>query len=271
MRLLVLFVCLLSLTSGVLANEFRGASEKQYKRFKELKDSYWQEAFFDPCTHNWKNGWFLDGLKAEVSISDLGMDLKAGPIPKEDASHAVLWTQKSFAGDLKIEYEYTRTDNANQFVTILYIQATGSGEGPYTQDIRQWSDIRKIPAMKTYFNNMNTYHISYAAYGGESVTDNYDYIRARRYMPSLKKGLNGTALTPDSYERTGLFKPGVPHQITVIKLKNEIFMRIKDPEKEYLCYFENKDLPGITEGRIGLRHMFTRSARYKNFRVSTLK
>jgi hypothetical protein len=25
------------------------------------------------------------------------------------------------------------------------------------------------------------------------------------------------------------------------------------------------------EGRIGLRHMYTRSARYKNFRVSTLR
>ena len=30
----------------------------------------------------------------------------------------------------------------------------------------------------------------------------------------------------------------------------------------------NPDLPVITEGRIGLRHMFTRSARYANFRVS---
>jgi len=27
-------------------------------------------------------------------------------------------------------------------------------------------------------------------------------------------------------------------------------------------------LPEISEGRIGLRHMFTRSARYANFRVS---
>lgn len=30
----------------------------------------------------------------------------------------------------------------------------------------------------------------------------------------------------------------------------------------------NPDLPEITEGRIGLRHMFTRAARYGNFRVS---
>jgi hypothetical protein len=31
----------------------------------------------------------------------------------------------------------------------------------------------------------------------------------------------------------------------------------------------NSDLPAISAGRIGLRHMFTRSARYKNIRIST--
>ena len=51
---------------------------------------------------------------------------QAGPVPRENASHAVLWTKQSFAGDVKIEYEYTRTDDANQYVNILYIQATGS-------------------------------------------------------------------------------------------------------------------------------------------------
>lgn len=35
-----------------------------------------------------------------------------------------------------------------------------------------------------------------------------------------------------------------------------------------ICHMANPDLPGITEGRIGLRHMFTRSARYENFTVS---
>jgi hypothetical protein len=30
----------------------------------------------------------------------------------------------------------------------------------------------------------------------------------------------------------------------------------------------NKHLPVITEGRVGLRHMFTRSARYRDFRIS---
>jgi hypothetical protein len=47
-------------------------------------------------------------------------------------------------------------------------------------------------------------------------------------------------------------------------------MRITTPDQVQYCHFKNQNLPVITEGRIGLRHMFTRSARYANFRVSNL-
>lgn len=50
----------------------------------------------------------------------------------------------------------------------------------------------------------------------------------------------------------------------------EVFMHIRAGGKEQLCHFVNNKLPAVTEGRIGLRHMFTRSARYKDFKVSTL-
>jgi hypothetical protein len=248
-----------------------GVEGQQKERFLEIVSADWQEAFFDSGISDWRNQWSLDGLKSEVTHSEKGMNLRAGPVPKEDASHTVLWTKQSFSGDLKIEYEYTRTDEANQFVTILYIQATGSGEDGFPKDIAEWADKRTVPAMRTYFNNMNSYHISYAAYGGDAVEDDFDYIRARRYMPLLKKGLTDTELVPDVFQRTGLFAPGIPHQITVIKKGNELFMMIKNPDKEYLCHWVNDKHPAITEGRIGLRHMFTRSARYKNFRVSSLK
>jgi len=110
------------------------------------------------------------------------MTLTTGPEFKNDAHHVVLWTKQEFEGDLKTEYDYTRTDEAPNCVTILYIEATGSGEEPYAKDITKWNELRKVPAMTTYFRN--------------------------------------------------------------------------------------KNLPIITEGRIGLRHMFTRSARHANFRVS---
>ena len=113
--------------------------------------------------------------------------------------------------------------------------------------------------MKTYFNHMHTYHISYAA-----LPDGY--IRARRYMPNAT-GLKGSNLNPDYFPK-GMFETGVPHKIAVIKKDRDIFMRVQNSEQTVYCHMTNPDLPIVTEGRIGLRHMFTRSARYKDFKIS---
>ena len=78
----------------------------------------------------------------------------------------VLWTEDEFQGDVKIEYEYTRLDNETNCVNILYIQASGSGEAPYHEDITQWYQLAacRVLAMRMYFDHMHTYHISYAAF-----------------------------------------------------------------------------------------------------------
>jgi len=163
---------------------------------------------------------------------------------------------------LRIDYEYTRLDFESRCVNIIYIQATGSGEEPYVKDIEKWSGLRREPAMRMYFDHMHTYHISYAANPG---TDR-EYIRARRYMPN-KNGLKGTNLEPD-YQPEGLFQPGVPQRITIIKRQRDLFMRIENADRVFYCHMTNRHLPPITEGRIGLRHMFTRSARYRDIRIS---
>jgi hypothetical protein len=224
----------------------------------------WESAFFDSCTGDWQEQWFLDGEVGQITNGPDGMTLTAGPEFLNDAHHMVLWTKKSFQGDLKIEYDYTRLDDETRCVNILYIQATGSGEAPYVKDIAEWKELRRVPAMRMYFNHMDTYHISYAAFPNDE--DSTSYIRGRRYMPE-KDGLDGTGLEPDYYPE-GLFKPGVPHQITVIKTGRDLFMRVQNPEQVAYFHMQNPELPVITEGRIGLRHMFTRSARYQNFRVS---
>ncbi len=233
--------------------------------FEQASQGHWKETFSDACTGDWKQKWFLDGEVGQVTTGPDGMALIAGPEFKNDAHHMVLWTKHVFAGDLKIEYDYTRLDEETRCVNILYIQATGSGETPYAEDITQWNELRRVPAMRMYFDHMNTYHISYAAFPNEG-DDPRSYIRARRYMPNAT-GLKGSDLTPD-YFPEGLFAPGVPHTITVIKKDRAISMRIENPEQTYHCHMTNPDLPAVTEGRIGLRHMFTRSARYQNFRVS---
>jgi len=238
------------------------------KKFQQLLNAEWNETFYDPCTKDWKENWFLDGTRARIANDEDGMSFWAGPTFKNDTCHAVLWTQQSFEGDLKIEYEYTRLDRETRCVTIIYIQASGTGSEPYYKDITSWNHLREIPSMRTYFDNMNTYHISYAAHKNDNLDPIKDYIRARRYMPDKKKGLKGTALKPDYFD-TGLFIPGIPYQITIIKKGSHLYMQIESEDKKLLCHWKNDSFPPITEGRIGLRHMYTRGARYKDFTIYT--
>lgn len=253
----MMLIAQLSMGGDMLPAE-QNTSDK--KAFEKAATSKWQEVFADTCTGDWKEKWFLDGEIGTVKTGPDGMTLTAGPEFKNDAHHMVLWTKGSFTGDVKIEYDYTRLDKENRCVNILYIEATGSGKGPYAKDITQWNDLRKVPAMSSYFDHMNTYHVSYAAFPE-------GYIRARRYMPE-QKGLKGSDLKPDYYPK-GLFATGVKHHITVIKKDRDILMRIENPSQVYYCHMTNPDLPIVTEGRVGLRHMFTRSACYKNFMIHT--
>jgi hypothetical protein len=235
--------------------------------FEKANTGDWQEVFFDPGTDDWKDNWFLDGEVASVTNTPQGMQLTAGPQWGNGRHHMVLWTKKSLEGDLKIEFEYTRLDFENRGVNIIYIQATGSGEGEYKQDIAEWKALRTTPSMSTYFNNMHTYHISYAASPGTK----YEYVRGRRYIPggSGVEGLNDTDMKPDYFTgKLDVFTPGVPHKITIIKHAKALFMRVENPDGLHFFHWDNKGAPPITAGRIGLRQMFTRSARYKNFRVS---
>ncbi|MEX0332404.1 MAG: DUF1961 family protein [Puniceicoccaceae bacterium] len=232
--------------------------------FEQADSVSWSTALSDPCTDDWTEQWFLDGEVGQVTTGPEGMDLTAGPEFRNDAHHMVLWTKDVFEGDLKIEYEYTRLDSETRCVNILYIQATGSGEEPYVEDITGWNELRRIPAMRMYFDQMHTYHISYAAFPNDE--DTTSYIRGRRYMPN-RTGLKGTELEPDYFPQ-GLFKTGVPHKITVIKQDRDIFMRVQNPESTSYYHLSNASLPPVLKGRIGLRHMFTRSARYKDFQVS---
>jgi len=254
------------------------AGELGKTRFEEMERVHkWQESFFDEGTGDaetggWKDGlwqkkWFLDGEIGSVDNEAQGMHLHAGPRWKDDAHHMVLWTKQEFAGDLKIEYDFTRTDMEDTgSVIIIYIQATGDGSAEFPEDITKWNAHRAVPTMGKYFHNMNLYHISYATGSPFMEGGAADYVRARRYMPDGDT-LRGTELSPE-YAGTGVFEPGVTYRITIIKQDREIAMKVAEPEKTKYFWFKNDKLPVVTHGRIGLRHMYTRSARYKDFRVS---
>lgn len=244
------------------------AEEK--KAFNDVDKLAWKPVFNDDLRGSWKKNWFLDGQKAQLKNTKAGLLFKAGATPASDADHAVLWTKQPFTGDVRIEFDFTKKDTATKFVNILYLFAEGSGVGAYDKDISRWSDLRIVPAMKTYFEHMNAYHISFAAFENDNNNPNEDYIRARRYLSESGKGLNGTDLKPD-YFRTGLFKTGVPHHITIISRGDDIFMKIKTAGKESLCRWKADKFPALNSGRIGMRLMGSRVSEFANFRVSVLK
>jgi len=236
--------------------------------FDELNASLdWKLQFADPCTNDWHTHWFLDGQQAKVENSEKGMNFSAGGVNRDDAHHAVLWTHQSFKGDVKIEYQYRRTDSQLINVNILYIQATGIGTIPYAKDISKWNHLREVPKMSTYFNNMNALHISYAPF--ETVNDDpdADYIRVRKYPATGEITFRDTEVPP-SFDRTGLFHPDESYQITVIKTGSQLFFHVKGRSKERLFSWHLESSHGVSEGRIGLRHMYTRAANYGNFKVS---
>lgn len=234
--------------------------------FDELMRHDWQLAFEDSGTGDWQSLWFLDGLNACVENTPLGMDFHAGPRANEHADHAVLWTRPSFRAPLRVEYFYTRLDEAIRYVTIIYLLATGQGEPPYTKDIAEWSNLRTTPAMHLYFGHMRTYHLSYAAFGTKNDDPAEDYVRARRYEPDQRSGLDNTDLVPD-FHRTGLFATGQEHKVQLIARPTDLHLRIEGPAGQLQHSWDASACGPLTEGRVGLRHMFTRSARYRDLRV----
>jgi hypothetical protein len=236
-------------------------------KFDQLASaSNWKLQMVDPCTGEWPEQWFMDGLLSSVENSDSGMNFKAGNINRDDAHHAVLWTKESFTGDVRIEYNYTRTDSQKINVNILYIQATGIGREPYHHDISKWNSLREIPAMSIYFKNMKALHISYAAFNMVNDDAAADYVRVRKYPVTEQVKFKDTEIPPAFY-RTGLFLPGVKYRITIIKTDSRLFFKVNGGGVMKLYSWKLDDQQPILEGRIGLRHMFTRSAQYSDFKV----
>jgi len=239
------------------------AQERELKlRFDALEKEPWTLRLDDPGTADWKQKWFLDGENSSITNTPYGIKLVSGAESLGDAGHCVLWSKESFRGDLRVEYDFTRIDESEKGVDIIYLQATGSGKGPYAKDILEWASLRKIPSMKLYFDHMNTYSISYAVGMPGS-----EYVRLRRYLPDSKE-LDGTEVSP-AFGRNGLFNPGSLHHLTVIRHGREIFLRVRTVDREGFYYWKNDLFDPINEGRVGLRQMAGKAALYANFKIST--
>ena len=233
-------------------------------RADECEDN-WEVVFSDPGAGDWQEHWFVEGLKATVEYDEGSIVFTSGPVPKEQASHAVLWTKQSFEGDIRIEYDYTRLDNMTEAtsVNILYIQATGLGTESSPADIYLSTKQREVPWMKSYFLNMNALHISYATTGPKRA----HYVAARRYPAKDQESfMHGTMVEP-IYEDVHLFQPGETYHITALKEDNRLTFKAEREGKTHTFEWDISDYPPVTEGRIGFRQMWARSSRYQNIRV----
>jgi hypothetical protein len=258
-RLLLLFL------AGPLAAEPQSQPPAPMQaEFEKLNaDPSWKPALEDAGTAD----WFLDGELAKVKATPEGLELHAGEKGGDNAGHMVLWTKAEFSGDLRVSYRFTRLDEVNQYVNILYLYATGTGETDAPVDIAAWADQRKVALMKTYYERMRLLHISYAAYG-----KGQEYIRARRYPTAERDNFprfdTETVIPPD-YAPGGLFQPGVEHRITVIRAGKNLFFHVTNGTEERLCHWDLGNLEPLDRGRIGLRLMAGRASRVAEFTVST--
>jgi len=208
----------------------------------------WEIKFSDPGTGDWQEHWFVEGLKASVEYDDGSLVFTSGPVPMEQASHAVLWTKQRFEGDIRIEYDYTRLESMFEApsVNILYIQATGLGTEESPTDIFLSTEQREVPWMKSYFLNMNALHVSYATTGPKRS----HYVAARRYPARDEKSfMQGTMVQP-VYENVELFKEGETYHITALKEGNQLTFTAELNGKVHSFEWDTSDYPAVTEGRI---------------------
>ncbi len=230
----------------------------------------------DPMTGDWRGNWFLDGKKATLRTTEDGLLFSAGTVTKSDdpveyhAHHAVLWTRQEFEGDIKINYEMTRIDDSDYGTTLLYIQARGIGTPPYVEDISAWNELREIPNMGIYFTYMDLLSLSFR-----------ENLRCKRY-PWRNENLEwypGRGLIEPMVDY-GKILPGKTYLVEVEKRAASLQLRIVEKESRKLMIDHTWNTDNIAKGieprqiqkgRIGLRHMSTRSFRYKNIRISMLE
>ena len=264
---LLLAICLLAAEPNLPAD----IPPDMQAKFDALNSAgHWQVALTDPGSADWREHWFLDGEKAKVTNTPTGMELRAGETPGEDAGHMVLWTRQEFVGEVRARFKFTRLDESKKFVNILYLKATGTGEGGYEEDIAKWSDLRKVSSMKTYYERMKLWHLSFAAFGGAGPVA--DYIRARRYPTEGRddfKRFDQETVVPPDYEPGGLFATGVEHRMTAIQAGNDLFLYVTNGTEKKLCHWDLAKWPPLDHGRIGLRLMASRAARIADFEVAT--
>ena len=224
----------------------------------------WRLVFEDDGRGNWEEKWVRDGRRSTITNTPEGMVYTTGPLQFENASHEVLWTKASFEGDLRIEYDFTRLDENMDHVAVclLFLHATGTGEGDFAEDIDLWRNRREVPIMSSYFNNMKLLHVSYACSGGN---DNR-YVRVRQYPLIQGQGFQSMQVNP-SYDNVDAFQPGETWHMVFEKIGQSLSLTASHGEETHHWTWNLEGRPVLNHGRVGLRQMRHRSSLFANFKI----
>ena len=95
-----------------------------------------------------------------------------------------------------------------------------------------------------------------------------EYIRARRYPAPPGVPFQKATEIEGTFWNTGLFKPEVPYEITVVSEGASLMFVVRGDGREARFEWNVSAFPLLSEGRIGLRLMPTRATRIRSFRVS---
>ena len=237
------------------------------EQFDKLAKREWKLGLELQPEMNWQDQWTLDGNHCVVGNSSNGLEFQAGPEAGNNAHHGVLWTKESFAGDMKVEFDYTRLDEINRFVCILYFHANGIGEGAYTKDIHEWAHLREEPWMKTYFERMDMLHISFAAFGNDNDEPD-DYLRVRRYPVRPDRDFSQIEVA-GTVHNTGLFLPQQTYAVTFVKTTDALGLHVKGADKELYHCWDISTVEPTHDGPFGIRHMWQKHACYNKLKIFT--
>lgn len=246
------------------SSTFMSTAEQTFDR---LNQQSWKLAMHDSGCDDWQTHWTLDGTQCAISNTPDGMEFKSGSEAGDHSNHGVLWTRARFSGDMKVSFDFTRLDSVNRYVCIAYFHANGIGEGAYTKDIHSWAHLREVPYMKTYFENMDLLHVSFAAFGNTN-DDPEDYIRARRYPVRADRSFDEIEIG-DTVDNTGLFTPGKTYSMTFIKTRDELALEVTGGERPFYHSWDISKVEPTTDGLFGIRQMWQKHSRYKNIRIYT--
>lgn len=232
--------------------------------------------FEDPMTANWQDNWFLDGERATLEHRDGGLAFltTASEVDKRvgraafDAQHAVLWTRQEFAGDIRITYTYSKLPECS-WQKLIYVQARGTGHGPYVQDIYAWRELRRVAVMSEYFNRMDLISLSVR-----------DEIRCKRYPLSDPEGnkLEPEFLPRASYDGIAIGRD-VRCQVDKRSESIRLLMTYVDTGERILDHTwdltdervnQGRDPEFVEVGRIGIRLMGGHKILMRDFTLERL-